>query len=36
MVGAGRVVGDGDGVNTLCLLPRFAPASWTDAGAFSF
>jgi len=36
MVGAGRVVGEGDGVNTLGLLPNFAPAFWTDAGAFHF
>jgi hypothetical protein len=36
MVAAERVVGEGDGVNTPDILPRFAPASWIDAGAFLF
>ena len=35
MVDAGRVLGEGDGVNTLCFMPKLAPASWIDAGAFS-
>jgi 2-hydroxy-3-keto-5-methylthiopentenyl-1-phosphate phosphatase len=36
MVGAGRVVSEGDGVNTLWFIAKFAPAFSTDAGAFSF
>ena len=35
MVDAGRVLGEGDGVNTLCFMQKLAPASWIDAGAFS-